>query len=120
MLRALTLIAVVAVITLVLIPVQWASVALKLPSRRSIPVLYHRMLCLLLGIRVRVIGERVRGHPLLVVANHSSWLDVPVITATAPAVFVAKREIASWPLFGLLAKLQRSVFVDRQRRHKTG
>src|SRR6266545_2955552 len=42
-----------------------------------------------------------------------------VITAAMPAVFVAKREIAGWPLLGLLAKLQRSVFVDRSRRHRT-
>jgi 1-acyl-sn-glycerol-3-phosphate acyltransferase len=37
----------------------------------------------------------------------------------APVVFVAKREVAAWPVFGLLARLQRSVFVDRGRRHKT-
>src|SRR5262249_13831202 len=47
------------------------------------------------------------------------WLDITVITAVAPVVFVAKSEGASWPLFGLLAKLQRSGFVDRTRRHKT-
>jgi 1-acyl-sn-glycerol-3-phosphate acyltransferase len=34
-------------------------------------------------------------------------------------VFVAKQEIAGWPIFGTLARLQRSVFVDRTRRHKT-
>jgi lyso-ornithine lipid O-acyltransferase len=120
MLRAIPVLAAVAAITLVLIPLQWISVALKLPSRRSIPVLYHRMLCVLIGIRIREVGERVREHPLLVVANHCSWLDVPVITAAAPVVFVAKREVAGWPVFGLLARLQRSVFVDRERRHKTG
>ncbi len=120
MLRAIPVLAAAAAITLALIPVQWISVALKLPSRRSIPVLYHRMLCALIGIRIREVGERVREHPLLVVANHCSWLDVPVITAAAPVVFVAKREVAGWPVFGLLARLQRSVFVDRERRHKTG
>jgi 1-acyl-sn-glycerol-3-phosphate acyltransferase len=120
MLRAILVIAAVAAITLVLIPFQWISVALKLPTRRSIPVLYHRIVCALIGVRIRQIGERVREHPLLVVANHCSWLDISVITATAPVVFVAKREVASWPVFGLLAKLQRSVFVDRHRRHKTG
>jgi 1-acyl-sn-glycerol-3-phosphate acyltransferase len=119
MVRALLILAIAAAITLVLIPVQWISVALELPTRRSIPVLYHRILCALIGIRIREVGERVREHPLLVVANHCSWLDISVITATAPVVFVAKREVASWPLFGLLARLQRSVFVDRGRRHKT-
>jgi len=58
-------------------------------------------------------------RPLLVAANHASWIDISVISAIAPAVFVAKREIADWPVFGLLARLQRSVFVDRERRQKT-
>src|ERR1700732_370089 len=119
MLRPILVLAAVAAITLVLIPVQWISIVLALPTRRSIPVLYHRMLCALIGVRIREVGARVREHPLLVVANHCSWLDIPVITAVAPVVFVAKREVASWPLFGLLAKLQRSVFVDRNQRHKT-
>ena len=43
-----------------------------------------------------------------------------MITAQAPVVFVAKSEIARWPFFGLLAKLQRTVFVERDRRQKTG
>jgi len=52
--------------------------------------------------------------------NFSSWLDISIITACAPVVFVAKAEIARWPFFGLLAKLQRTVFVERDRRQKTG
>jgi 1-acyl-sn-glycerol-3-phosphate acyltransferase len=55
----------------------------------------------------------------MIVCNHVSWLDISVISAVAPIVFVAKSEISGWPLFGLLAKLQRSVFVDRSRRHET-
>ena len=118
--RAILVLCAVCAVTLALLPLQYVSVALKLPTRRWIPVLFHRALCRLIGVRVREHGARVRGHPLLIVANHCSWLDIPVITAAAPVVFVAKREVASWPLFGLLAKLQRSVFVDRARRHQTG
>jgi lyso-ornithine lipid O-acyltransferase len=66
-----------------------------------------------------MMGRRTDEWPVLIVANHTSWLDISVITAVAPVVFVAKREVAAWPVFGLLAKLQRSVFVDRTRRHKT-
>jgi lyso-ornithine lipid O-acyltransferase len=120
MLRVVRVLTAVAAITLLLIPVQWLSIVLGLPTRQSIPVLYHRILCALIGVRIRQIGARTREHPLLVVANHCSWLDITVITATAPVVFVAKREVAGWPVFGLLARLQRSVFVDRTRRHKTG
>src|SRR5947207_11399692 len=120
MLRTALVLLVFALVTLVLIPVQWLAVALKRPLRRRIPVLYHRFVCWLLGIRVRRVGAPVDQRPLLIVANHSSWLDISVITAQAPVVFVAKAEIARWPFFGLLAKLQRSVFVERDRRQKTG
>jgi 1-acyl-sn-glycerol-3-phosphate acyltransferase len=55
----------------------------------------------------------------LVVANHVSWLDIPLIGAALPVSFVAKEEVKSWPVFGWLAKLQRSVFIDRTRRQKS-
>jgi lyso-ornithine lipid O-acyltransferase len=119
MLRVALVTVAVAAITLTLIPLQWLSLRLRLPARRAIPVAYHRMICALLGVRIRVAGARFRLHPLLIVANHVSWLDISVITALAPVVFVAKREVNSWPLFGLLARLQRSVFVDRERRLAT-
>jgi 1-acyl-sn-glycerol-3-phosphate acyltransferase len=120
MLRLIVVFAIFVAVTLPLMPAQWLAIALKRPLRRRIPVFYHRFLCGLLGIRVRNIGAPIAARPLLIVANHSSWLDISIITAQAPVVFVAKSEIASWPFFGLLAKLQRSVFVERDRRHKTG
>jgi lyso-ornithine lipid O-acyltransferase len=106
-------------VTLPLMPLQWLAVVLKNPLRRRIPVFYHRFLLRLLGIRMRRTGAPIEKRPLLIVANHSSWLDISVITAQAPVVFVAKSEIARWPFFGLLAKLQRTVFVERDRRQKT-
>ena len=109
----------IAVLTLVLLPFQWLAVRMKWPMRRRIPTLYHRLVCRILGVRITMMGRRIEEHPLLIVANHTSWLDISVITAVAPVVFVAKREVAAWPVFGLLARLQRSVFVDRARRHKT-
>jgi 1-acyl-sn-glycerol-3-phosphate acyltransferase len=118
MLRVALVTAAVTTVTLVLLPAQWLSVRLRWPSRRAIPHIYHRIVCRLLGVRIRRVGRRTPGHPLLVVANHTSWLDISVITAVTPVVFVAKREVATWPIFGLLARLQRSVFVDRTRRHK--
>lgn len=108
-----------AVFTALLIPAQALSVFFRWSSRRSIPVMYHRALCALIGVRLQIVGSCTVQRPLLIVSNHASWLDIIVISAAAPVIFVAKREVASWPLFGLLAKLQRSVFVDRQRRHKT-
>ena len=113
MLRRIYVFAAVGAITLALLPFQAVAVWLDLPLRRKIPVRFHRMVCAILGIRVREIGRRMHEHPLLIVANHCSWLDIPVITSVAPVVFVAKQEVAGWPVLGLLAKLQRTVFVDR-------
>jgi 1-acyl-sn-glycerol-3-phosphate acyltransferase len=120
MIRVVAVLTAVMALTVALIPVQWIAVRLKLPARRRIPVFYHRWVCRLVGVRVRVVGERTAQQPLLIVSNHVSWLDISVISSIAPVCFVAKREVASWPLIGLLARLQRSVFVDRDRRHKTG
>ena len=117
--RLLLVVPAIALLTASLIPVQWVSLALNLPLQRRIPVFYHRLLCRLIDVRVRVVGDRMREHPLMIVSNHASWLDITAITSVAPVVFVAKSEVARWPLFGLLARLQRSVFVDRTRRHST-
>src|SRR5262249_58257431 len=87
--------------------------------RRRIPTFYHCIVCRILGVRITTIGRRADERPLLIVANHCSWLDISVITSVAPVVFVAKQEVARWPVSGLLAKLQRTVFVDRTRRQKT-
>jgi 1-acyl-sn-glycerol-3-phosphate acyltransferase len=103
-----------------LLPVQMIAVWLDLPSlQRRVPTLFHRLVCRLLGVRIRMVGAPSAERPLLIVANHVSWIDIAVITALVPVAFVAKREVASWPLFGLFARLQRTVFVDRTRRHAT-
>ena len=120
MLRTAFVLSVFSLVTIVLMPVQWLAVALKRPLCRRVPVFYHRFVCRLLGVRVRASGAPVSDRPLLIVANHSSWMDISIITSLAPVVFVAKSEIARWPFFGLLAKLQRTVFVERDRRQKTG
>src|SRR5260370_322164 len=119
MLRLVLSLGGIGILRLALIPVQWLAVRLEWPLRRSVPTFYHRNVCRILGIRITEIGRRMAEHPLLIVSNHTSWLDISVITTVAPVVFVAKSEVANWPVFGLFAKLQRSVFVDRTRRHKT-
>jgi 1-acyl-sn-glycerol-3-phosphate acyltransferase len=109
----------IIILTLVLLPLQIKAVRFAWPLRRRIPTLYHGLICRILGVRINTVGRRADVAPLLIVSNHVSWLDISVISAVAPVVFVAKREVGTWPVFGLLARLQRSVFVDRERRQKT-
>jgi len=56
----------------------------------------------------------------LLVANHLSYLDIVVISSVAPAVFVSKAEVKSWPVFGTLAKLGGTIFIQRERRLQVG
>ena len=120
MIRAFLIVLAFIVLTLALLPFQLIGLAFGLRLQRSIPHLYHRILCALIGVRIREVGQRSTASPLLILSNHVSWLDICVITALAPVVFVAKSEVARWPVFGWLAKLQRTIFINRQARHQTG
>jgi lyso-ornithine lipid O-acyltransferase len=107
-------------LTLALLPFQLIGMVFDLRLQRSIPHVYHRILCALIGVRIREIGTRSSASPALILSNHVSWLDICVITALGPVVFVAKSEVAGWPVFGWLARLQRTIFINRQARHQTG
>lgn len=100
--------------TLPLMPVQAIGLALNCRWAAEFPRFFHRRVCRLLGLKVRQIGEPASTRPVLFVSNHLGYLDIPVLSSLIPVSFIAKSEIAGWPFFGWLAKLQRSVFVDRQ------
>jgi len=110
----LSRLAVYLAFTLLLMPVQ--AVGLLLGQRWVItfPRFYHRCCCYILGLRVRRIGRPTATRPALFAANHVSYLDITIFGSLIAGSFIAKNEVARWPLFGWLAKLQRSVFVDRQ------
>ncbi|HEX5281437.1 MAG TPA: 1-acyl-sn-glycerol-3-phosphate acyltransferase [Micropepsaceae bacterium] len=112
--RAFGILVVFASVTFLLLPVQWLAVKLGLPLRRSLPHRYHRFVCALFGIRIELRGNAARGGALIV-ANHTGWLDIPIFSAVRPVSFVSKAEVDKWPFFGTLARMQRSVFVRRER-----
>ena len=118
-LRAGTLLAAFMALTIPLMPLQALFVWIWPFAARRFPHWYHRRVCQLIGVRLHVEGEVAHGRPLLLISNHVSWLDIPVVSALAPVSFVAKKEVGSWPFVAWLAKLQRSVFVDRERRTAT-
>lgn len=97
------------------------GVCLLLPGRAKIVFarIYWAWFCRLLGLRVRVLGQRAtrrregQGKHVIFASSHSSWLDVPVLGGRLEACFVAKEEVGQWPGVRLVAKLGRSVFVSR-------
>jgi 1-acyl-sn-glycerol-3-phosphate acyltransferase len=120
MVRVVLILAAFFMLTLLLAPLQLIALAFDLPLQRSIPHLCHRVLCALIGVRIHQVGRRSEARPALILSNHVSWLDICVISALSPVAFVAKSEVAGWPVFGWLAKLQRTIFINRKARHQTG
>lgn len=106
--------------TPLLISIQWLVGKLGLPGWGFIARNYYRVLCRILGISVRIDGKPVRDRAVLFVSNHVSWADILVIGSIMPVAFVAKVEVGKWPLVGVTARLQKSIFVDRARRQQTG
>jgi len=103
---------------LLITPVQWVGLKLGLSYAKRLPVRFHRILCGIIGITVTVRGTPFKDGPCLIASNHNSYLDIPVLGSVIPLSFVAKKEVAAWPFFGTLARLQETVFVDRERRTK--
>src|SRR5581483_11833127 len=118
--RAFLVLAAFFLFTLPLMPLQLLFLRTGSRYARTFPHWYHRQVCRIVGIRLNVEGGIAREHGVLIVSNHVSWLDITVLSAVAPVSFVAKQEVASWPFVSWLAKLQRSVFVDRTRRSEAG
>ena len=115
-----TRILVLAVLFGVLAPVQVAAIRVGARLGHRLPIAFHRLFLRLFGIRVSVRGAPPEpGHPTLVLANHVSWLDIPVMGSLLPLSFIAKQEIAGWPVFGFCARLQRCIFLDRTRKAAT-
>ena len=116
--RAPAIVAGFLLLTLVCVPPQWLACKLGLEWRKKIPKFYHQTLCKMMGIRAHVIGEPIRGGGLML-ANHSSWMDIIILSSICPLAFVAKSEVNTWPLFGLLARLQNTIFVHRGDKART-
>ena len=74
---------------------------------------WSRLVCRLLGLRVHVIGAAYHQGTVLYASNHVSYLDIPILAGSLSATFVAKSEIADWPVLGMLSKWGRTVFIKR-------
>jgi len=106
-------------LTFGMIPLQWTALRFNWAIKDTIPINYARLMCRLMGIRIETFGRPVRDRGVFLAANHTSYLDILVLGAVIPVCFVARSDVANWPFFGTLARLARTVFVERTRRSKT-
>lgn len=119
MVRVALVLAIFALVTVPLLPLQIVAHRLQRFWHKSLPRQWQKFMCWLLGFKVGVNGVMSQGRPLLLVSNHVSWSDILVLGSIAEVSFIAKSEVKGWPLFGNFARLQRTVFIERERKHKT-
>ncbi len=117
--RALFFIFIFVPFLIVVIPLQFVITRLNLPTWNVIPRLFHRVGCAFLGLRVTVVGTPSTGRPTLLLSNHISWTDIIAIGSTADLTFVAKSEVRGWFFVGFMASLQKTLYVDYNRRRDT-
>jgi 1-acyl-sn-glycerol-3-phosphate acyltransferase len=98
------------------VPVQRLARRKGWALSRAIPPFFARTICALLGVRIRFEGEALGPKPRMIVANHVSWSDILVLASRETPCFVAKSEVASWPLLGAFAQVQDTIFVRRDSR----
>lgn len=118
--RLVAALACVVVSTLVLVPLQLVAMKTRLFSEWRILRLWHRVNVRALGFRIHQKGEMTDKRPLVVASNHISWADISVIGSRCDVSFVAKADMAAWPVLGWLARLQHTIFIERERRRTSG
>ncbi|MEO9168476.1 MAG: lysophospholipid acyltransferase family protein [Aestuariivirga sp.] len=91
---------------------QWLIVKFKLGNPSWVPRFYNQTLCRIIGIKITTEGNLPKNG--LIVSNHTSWKDILILNALTPLSLIAKREVGAWLLFGSLARLQGTVFVNRE------
>ncbi|MBA4766644.1 MAG: 1-acyl-sn-glycerol-3-phosphate acyltransferase [Porphyrobacter sp.] len=79
------------------------------------PMLFLRCAARVCGARVKVVGTHLK-RDVFFVANHISWVDILALAGASGTAFVAKAELATAPVVGWLARLNRTVFVKREHR----
>lgn len=97
-----------------LLPAQLLWLAVRRDTPSPVVQAYHRLLARALRFEIRIVGTPEAGA--LQVANHVSWADIVALGASTPAAFVARADLARWPILGVLARLAGTIFVARDRR----
>ena len=77
---------------------------------------WSQQLLALAGVHLRVVGQPPLTGPVMLVANHISWLDIPVMHAARHCRFVSKSDVKGWPLIGTLATAAGTLYIERSSR----
>ena len=96
-----------------MVPLNFLWKLLRLPKQEKFFLAFHRGCCWIFGLQYRVSGIISEHKPSLFLSNHISYLDIFVLGGLVPGFFVAKSEVSGWPILGALAKVQNTLFIER-------
>jgi len=99
--------------------IVWRFPRLNVTQRNALVQAWARGLLPRVGVQLQVQGTPPANGPVLLVANHLSWLDIPVLHAARHCRFISKSDVASWPLVSTLARAAGTLFIDRGSRRDT-
>lgn len=116
--RSLFFILIFLPVMIVGIPIQFVVTRLRL-RWNGLPRLFHTLGCVFLGVRVTVLGEPAHGRATLLLSNHVSWNDIIAIGSKADVTFVAKTGVRETFFVGFMASLQKTIYIDYNRRQDT-
>jgi len=115
-LRLIVVLVIFLIASLAMLPMLWLARRTGVISPRLFPSFFGRLLCSMLGLRVRTFNAVHWRAPALIVPNHVSWCDIIILAAAGQGCFLAKKEVGRWPVVGMWARLQGVIFIDRERK----
>ncbi len=119
-LRVYVVIFILILVTIIFIPIQWIAIKLDLRLARKLPMVWHKIATSLVGLKIHVSGIIPEARPLMIVSNHISWMDIPVLGSVMELSFIAKSEVNEMAGANLLSRLQRTIYVVREQKRKVG
>ncbi len=79
-----------------------------------VPTIFCRSMCFIFRIKVQTQGDIATGH-VMYVGNHLSYIDIPVLGSVLKASFISKASVKKWPVFGWIATLGKTIYIQRTR-----
>ncbi|HPD83827.1 MAG: lysophospholipid acyltransferase family protein [Alphaproteobacteria bacterium] len=99
------------------IPIQtlWLWLFKNSPLYFVYPQVFNRSVLFIFGIKVKIYGIPKTESHVIFVGNHLSYIDIPVLGGNLPAIFIAKADVRNWPVFGTLASISQTIYIERHR-----
>lgn len=120
--RSIFLIIIVSVLIILILPIQLLVNLTNLNIKYKVSKLFLKIISSVIGIKIRSINlrnENNNKYGVLYVSNHVSWMDILCLGSLLDAQFIAKKEVAEMGLFGFLAKLNHTFFIDNTNQRKS-